>query len=293
MLSIEHVDVFFKDFQALNFHRSISIRKGEKIGLIGSNGAGKSTLIKAILGLVPYQGKIVCAIPQNEIAIHMQQNNYNEAVPVRTVMEAILGHSLKHDKAVNALIDLFDFRPHLKKKFKQLSGGQKQRLTLILVMAQNSPLTIFDEVTSGLDYETRQTLIDSIRSYYQNHEASIIMVSHYYEELEFLVDKILYIEEGQFVAFGTKEELFNKYCGHSVYILNRSDVCETLLASYHQLKSPEHIVALSCRDAEEERSLTDFLIKHNINYKRSTNDIEIMSLNAYEVFKKGGRYEEV
>lgn len=62
---------------------------------------------------------------------------------------------------------LFYFGKNLKKKYKELSGGQQQRLTLIMVLYADAPITFFDEVTTGLDFETRQ-LMDKIRQWYKN-----------------------------------------------------------------------------------------------------------------------------
>ncbi|MDF2872097.1 MAG: transporter related [Anaerocolumna sp.] len=102
------------------------------------------------------------------------------------------------------------------KKYAALSGGQKQRHTIILVLIQDSPLVFFDEVTSGLDFETRQKLMTKLVEWYSNKPTTLCVVSHCYEELEQLVNKLLILERGQVVDFGSKDELFRKYCGKTV-----------------------------------------------------------------------------
>ncbi|RRC94163.1 ABC transporter ATP-binding protein [Erysipelotrichaceae bacterium OH741_COT-311] len=282
MIELKNLEVFYKDFKALSILETIRIQQGEKVGIIGSNGAGKTTLIKAILGLAYYEGMIQLDVLQESIAIHMQQNEYSSIVSVKVVMEAILGCSLKQHKVANELIDYFDFRGCLHKKFKHLSGGQKQRLTLILVMCQNAPITIFDEVTSGLDFETRQRLMEKVSEYYRDRQQTVLLVSHYYQELEYLVDKILILEKGQFVDYGDKETLFKKYCGNTVYIMNRQKEL-SFLKGFKEIVAPDHLVAISCSNQEEELALTKLLVEHNVDYKRSISDIEIMSLNAKHV----------
>jgi ABC-2 type transport system ATP-binding protein len=64
----------------------------------------------------------------------------------------------------------------LKKRFAQLSGGQKQKLTIILVLMQNKPLTFFDEVTSGLDFESRIKLMPKIKEWYKENDGAVCMV---------------------------------------------------------------------------------------------------------------------
>ena len=91
MIRLDNVKVTFKEKIAVDLGRTVEIKDGERMGIIGSNGAGKTTLLKSILGVVPYKGKISLEIPVSKIAVHMQQNEYIETVPVRIVMEMIMG----------------------------------------------------------------------------------------------------------------------------------------------------------------------------------------------------------
>ena len=109
-------------------------------------------------------------------------------------------------------------------------------------------------------------------------------MSHYYEELEQLADKILLLDQGKVVAFGRTEELFKTYCGNAIFILDNNQVNGGLTKGFRTLKSPNHLIALSCRDREEERELLSILMDNNVNFKRSNSDIEIMSINAREQF---------
>ena len=280
MIDINQLSVHYQNNRALDIREAIHIGAGERIGIIGSNGAGKTTLIKAILGSVPSRGSIRLGIPQHRIAVHMQQNEYSSAVRVRCVMEAILGCTLEQHPAAWELIRFFDFETSLKKRFSQLSGGQKQRLTLILVMCADSPLTIFDEVTSGLDFETRQRLVAKLSDWYRGRTNTLLLVSHYYEELEQLADKLLYLEHGRLVAFGEKHDLFQKYCGRAVLIADRTKQAERMAGDWPRLAAPGHLLALRCDSEADEARLTERFRQANLNYKRSNNDIEIMTLSA-------------
>ena len=95
MLTLDRVKVSFKDKVALDLGRTIEIADNDRVGVIGSNGAGKSTLIKSILGVVNYQGSIKRGIEADKIAVHMQQNEYIDTVPLRIILEMLIGGRIR------------------------------------------------------------------------------------------------------------------------------------------------------------------------------------------------------
>ncbi len=282
LLSIQNMEVRYGQETALHITSPITISEGDRIGVIGSNGAGKTTLIKSILGLVNYQGSILTNLAPEQIAVHMQFNEYTDAMPVKYVMEAILATRISQNPRLQELIRYFEFETCLKKKFSKLSGGQKQRFTIIMVMMQEAPLTFYDEVTSGLDFETRQKLVEKLANWYQGKTASLLIVSHYYEELELLADKLLILDKGRVIDFGYRNELFQKYCGKSVIIIDHTPENEALINDFKRITAPAHLIAISCQGSEDEQKITELLIHNNINYKRSNRDIEMIYMNAKE-----------
>lgn len=284
LLTIKQLQVKYGNQTALQIDSPISFEKGERIGVIGSNGAGKSTLVKTILGLTDYEGRIVTHLKPEQIAVHMQANAYVTTMPVKRIMEAILNTKVKDNKELQELISFFEFEECMPKRFNALSGGQKQKFTIIMIMMQKAELTCYDEVTSGLDFETRQKLMEKLVEWYRDKEDSLIIVSHYYEELEQLADKILLLDSGKVVAYGKPEELFRKYCGSAIFILDNNQTNRSLTEGFRTLKSPNHLLALSCIDKDEEGRLLSLLVDNNVNFKRSNSDIEIMSINAREQF---------
>lgn len=280
LLSIENLTVCYGKDVALQIESPILIEEGDRIGIIGSNGAGKSTFIKSILGLVNYQGSIRTRLTMEQIATHMQSNEYTDSMATKYIMEAILRTRISRNQKLQELIQYFEFEDCLRKKYSKLSGGQKQRFTIIMVMMQDAPLTIYDEVTSGLDFETRQKLVEKMASWYQDRDSSLCIVSHYYEELEQLANKLLILDKGRVIDYGKKEELFRKYCGRAVIILNHSKEKEALFQPFKKLASPAHLIALPCETEEKERELISLLIAHNMDYTRSTTDIEMIYSNA-------------
>ena len=284
LLTIGQLEVKYGSQTALKIEDPISFKKGERIGIIGSNGAGKSTLIKAVLGLVPYRGRIITQLKPEQMAVHMQFNGYVTTMPVRYIMETILGTKIAKNKELQELISFFDFESCLPKRFNALSGGQKQKFTIILVMFQKAGLTFYDEVTSGLDFETRQKLTEMLSQWYRDKDDTLVVISHYYEELEQLADKLLILDKGRVVDFGRKNELFERYCGRVVIIMENSGKNKELSKGFPVLKSPEHLLAISCKSKEQERELMMILTENNVNFKRSNSDIEMMFMNARERF---------
>lgn len=280
MIHINELQVRYGSHLALDLQGPITIEPGERVGIIGSNGAGKTTLLNALLKLVPSRGKFQINTPIPEIAVHLQQNNYAETMAVKHVIETVTGTRVGKDAKLDELIEFFAFGSSLKKRFHNLSGGQKQRMTLILVLYQDAPVVFFDEVTSGLDFESRQGLVDLLMDWYDRSNTTLCYITHYYEELEKLVDKILFLDEGHLVAFGEKEELFRRYVGRSVYILSRTPEHEQLIEGFAELKAPAHLIALSSPDMQTDTQISTRLNHANVNYKRSTSDVEIMSFNA-------------
>ena len=287
MITINNLEVKYGKELALLIKSPIKFENGDRVGIIGSNGAGKTTLVNSILGLIKYNGSINTKIKPEEMSAHMQFNNYVDTMAVKYIIEGILDTKIKNNKKLQELIEFFDFNGCLNKRYSALSGGQKQRLTIILVLIQDTPLVFFDEVTSGLDFETRQQLMSKIEEWYRNKNTTICIVSHYYEELEQLTNKILILEKGKVVDFGDKEELFRKYCGKSIIILANNDENLEITKNFRKIKSPDHLIAVSCISSEEELEVVKLLIEKDISFKRSNSDIEIMSINAKNKVNSG------
>ncbi len=292
LLRINNLNVQYGKMTALTITAPITIEKGDRIGVIGSNGAGKSTLIKSLLGIVNYTGSVDSTLTPSDMAVHMQFNEYTNSMAVKYIMEAILQTSIRKNKKLQELISYFEFEKCLNKKYKVLSGGQKQRFTIILVMMQDSPLTFYDEVTSGLDFETRQKLVEKLVNWYQDKEAGLCVVSHYYEELEQLTNKLLILEQGTVIDFGNREELFHKYCGRAIIVLDNNEKNQLLAEKYQKLAAPKHLIALACNTQEIELEITALLTENNVNYKRSNNSIEMIFINAKAQAVSGGSSNE-
>jgi ABC-2 type transport system ATP-binding protein len=282
MLKIKDLQVKYKDFTALNIHGEINIKKNEIVGIIGANGAGKSTLIKALTNQVSYTGYIE---KPKSIAVHMQENPYPNILTCQTIMEGLLKTTVKKDKKLRGLIDFFSFQSLLKKKVTQLSGGQKQKLTLIMVLYQDAPLTCFDEMTAGLDFEARSRLMEKIQEWYSGKNATLLLVTHYFDEIEKLANKLLIIDKGCLIDFGGTGELFKKYIGYSTVIVE-GDEEKLGLPTGIQIVSDKGKQAFSFANKVEEEEGIKVLASLGKKFSISNDNIELIYLNAISQSKK-------
>jgi len=280
LLTIESMKVNYGNFVALNIAEKITIEEGDRIGIIGNNGAGKTTFAKALCGMVNYSGNVSGRLKPSDIAIHLQDNNYIARMPVTLIIEMILNTSIKKNQKLFEIIQVFDFEPCLKKRFAQLSGGQKQKMTIIIILMQDKPLTFFDEVTSGLDFVTRVKLIEKVQEWYRRKAGAVCTISHYYDELEKFVTKLLIIHEGKIVDYGNADKLFEKYCSSVIYVIENNERSLKLIKNFKSIAAPLHLIALPASDKSVEKKLANLFAAEGINHKRTNKDFEILFVNA-------------
>jgi ABC-2 type transport system ATP-binding protein len=198
---------------------SLTIKRGMFFGLLGPNGAGKSTTIKCITGI----GKITSGrilvdgldvekdykLARGKVGLSPQDFNVDFFGTCEKNLDYMAGYyGIRKDvreKKVNELLKRFDLEEHRHKKFDQLSGGLKRRLVLARALVNEPALLILDEPTAGIDVEQRHALWGYLRELNQAG-TSIILTSHYLEEVEELCTDIAIINHGKIVASGTKEE---------------------------------------------------------------------------------------
>lgn len=282
MLKIKDLQVQYKDFTALNIQGEIDIQGNDIVGIIGANGAGKSTLIKALTNQLAYTGNIE---KPKDVAVHLQENPYPNVLTCQTIMEGLLKTTLNKDEKLKSLVAFFNFQNMLKKKVTQLSGGQKQRLTLIMVLYQDAPLTCFDEMTAGLDFEARSRLMEKIQEWYSGKKATLLLVTHYFDEIEKLANKLLIIDKGHMVDFGSTKDLFKKYVGYST-ILIEEDYEKLTLPTGIKIVSQKGKQAFSFANKKEEEEAIKALAVLGKKFSISNSSIEIIYLNALSQSKK-------
>ena len=217
IIKVSNIVKNYKDVKALK-GVSLSIEEGELYGLLGVNGAGKTTLIKILSGLTKKTGgeayikgysleemdeikKIVDISPQ-EVAV---ANNL-------TVYENLLFFQDLYNKKdidyLNMVVEALGLSDVLKKRAKTLSGGYQRRLSIAIGLMSKPEILFLDEPTLGLDVIARRELWNIIKKF--KGKITIILTSHYLEEIEALCDRIGVMSKGEILFEGTAAQMKEK-----------------------------------------------------------------------------------
>lgn len=215
-----HVDTLVKKYGekvAVN-GISLDIPKGQFFGFLGPNGAGKSTTIHCITGVSKItSGTILVGgtdvekeyrDARRKIGISPQEFNTDFFGKVCDILDFMAGYyglrKAERTQRIEELLERFELVEHREKKFNELSGGLKRRLILARALVHDPEFIILDEPTAGVDVEQRHALW----KYFRELNAAgktILLTSHYLEEVEMLCDRVVIINRGQIVADIPKE----------------------------------------------------------------------------------------
>lgn len=228
---------------------NLSINQGEIFGLLGPNGAGKSTTINSICGLLKInQGEILIdgismkddsleckkrlgLVPQ-EIAI-FDNLTARENVEFFGKLAGIKGALLK--ERVDEALEFVGLEGSGKKMPKAYSGGMKRRLNIACAIAHHPKVIILDEPTVGIDPQSRNHILESVRKL-NKIGSTIIYTTHYMEEAETLCSRIAIMDHGRLIADGTREELKKLVHEEEKIIIGGSDISFSALSEIKALK---------------------------------------------------------
>lgn len=210
---VKDLTLSYKGVCAVN-HVSFTAVQGEILAIIGPNGSGKTSTVECIEGLRnPDHGSIQVfgKNPWKErsemyklMGVQLQETEYPSKIWVEE--QCRLFASFYDDPADwKLLLSQLNLADKRKQPIQKLSEGEKQRLSILLSLMGRPKLLIMDEITTGLDPEVRQNMWQSFDAIRKNG-VTIILVSHYLDEVEALADKILYLEQGKQCFWGTQEQ---------------------------------------------------------------------------------------
>src|ERR1700744_658858 len=219
-LSISHLRKVYRSGTVAVEDISLHIPEGEFFGFLGPNGAGKSTTIHCITGVAePTGGKIeifgIDAVKNYREARRLvglcpQEFNVDPFANPRQIVDWMGGDfgmgAKQRKERIDYLIERFDLVPHQKKQFRELSGGLKRRVVLARALINDPKLIILDEPTAGVDVELRRVLWRYLAEINKDGR-TILLTSHYLEEVERLCRKIAIVSKGRVVREGTKDEM--------------------------------------------------------------------------------------
>ena len=215
IVSINNVCKNYKSKQALK-NVSLDITQGELFGLLGVNGAGKTTLIKILCGLTKKtEGNVLINNLNLDtdidkikeiIDISPQETSVANNLTVKENLEFFANIYHKNSQEiVDEVVKNFRLADVLNQKAKTLSGGYKRRLSIAVALISKPKILFLDEPTLGLDVLARRELWEIIKKLKQN--ITIILTSHYLEEIEHLCDRVAILSEGKLLKVGTINEI--------------------------------------------------------------------------------------
>ncbi|OGG61167.1 hypothetical protein A3C87_03385 [Candidatus Kaiserbacteria bacterium RIFCSPHIGHO2_02_FULL_49_34] len=195
------------------------VPRGQFFGLLGPNGAGKSTTIHCLTGIaMPSSGTLRIAgydvvqdyrTARTKVGLSPQEFNVDIFSTVQQIIDFMGGYygldKATRTRRVDALLTQFDLQAHKDKQFQHLSGGMKRRVMLARAMVHEPEVLILDEPTAGVDVEQRHELWKHLEAL-NAQGVTIVLTSHYLEEVERLCDRIAIINGGTIVADAMKEE---------------------------------------------------------------------------------------
>lgn len=203
----------YGDYTAVD-RLSFQVRKGEVFGLLGANGAGKSTTIECVLGTKSFDSGTVTIFgsePKKDrknlfqkIGVQFQQCDYQPEIRVSELCEET-ACLYKEPADWKELCRRFGIGDKLNTDVKSLSGGERQRLFIVLALVPNPELVFLDELTTGLDAKTRRG-VWGILTELKKKGLTILLTSHFMDEVETLCDEICILRQGKSVFNGTVGE---------------------------------------------------------------------------------------
>lgn len=203
----------YGDYAAVD-NLSFQVKKGEVFGLLGANGAGKSTTIECVLGTRKMDCGEVRILEMNpikerekvfdKVGVQFQEAKYQELVKVEELCE-MTAAVYKNPQNYEKLLDEFGIADKRKTFVKELSGGERQRLFIVLALIPNPEVVFLDELTTGLDARARRE-VWNILLRLKKQGLSILLTSHFMDEVEALCDEILILKKGKTVFHGTVDE---------------------------------------------------------------------------------------
>ncbi|NLL00488.1 MAG: ABC transporter ATP-binding protein [Clostridiales bacterium] len=292
-VSVDNLVKKYGEFTAVD-HISFNVKKGEIFGLLGPNGAGKSTTLNVITTLTDFdKGEVVVdgrdirqdkksikqligMVPQ-DIAIYNHLTAY-ENVKFFASLYGLRGS--KFTKNVTEALEFVGLSDKIKAKPRKMSGGMRRRLNIACGIAHDPQLIVMDEPTVGVDAQSREHILNSIRLL-RDRGATVIYTSHYMQEVEEICDRIAILDKGKMIACGTEPELVSMVTDvMSVYVetkiplgFDREAFCKKtkLMPGVKGIIAEDSLIRV---DISIEQNSIERIIQEFINYELPINNIK-------------------
>ncbi len=194
----------------------LEVEPGCWLGIVGPNGGGKSTLLKALLGLIPHQGKIYLDWYQGHngnVGYLPQLAPFDATLPI-TVLDYLrmvsedrpVWFRYKHNRKITEMMMRFDIANFANKRLGTLSTGERQRVLLCGALINEPDILLLDEPLAGVDKQGHQLVLDILSEYHQQGK-SILMVEHHWQVVESYCQQVALID-GTLTQSGSPVQIF-------------------------------------------------------------------------------------
>lgn len=214
IIELKNVTKKYGDFTAVD-SISLTVRRGETLGILGPNGAGKTTTLEMIEGLkaitsgtIHLDGLDVARDTdkvKSQIGVQLQSAQFFENLSLIELVE-IFGALYGNKVDAMQLLEEVELTDKAKNQAKELSGGQRQRLSVAIALVNDPQVLFLDEPTTGLDPQARRHLWELVKKI-KSRGKTIILTTHYMDEAEVLCDRIAIMDHGKIIALDTPENL--------------------------------------------------------------------------------------
>ena len=219
LASMKNVVKRYGEFTALD-NLQLDIKEGEILGLLGPNGAGKTTAIRSLCGLIPIDSGEITVFGKKQ---HINNNEVKKGMGIVTQEISVFSdltaiqnlryfgelYGLKGselDKNVKRVLEFIGLTDRANKKPGTFSGGMQRRLNIGCALVHRPKLVIMDEPTVGIDPQSRNHILDSVRQI-ASEGTTVIYTTHYMEEVQALCNNITIMDTGRVIASGTIDQL--------------------------------------------------------------------------------------
>ena len=274
-IQVSHVAKSFGNTHAV-IDVSFDVERGEIFGLLGPNGAGKTTTIRMMLdifrpdrGTVSVLGGPMTEEKKDRIGYMPEERGLYQDAPLERCLLYLA--SLKSVPASEArarlgeYLERFDLAAHKAKKVKELSKGMQQKAQIINTLLPQPELVVIDEPFTALDPINTQLVKDMMREL-REQGTTILMSTHQMQQVEELCDRILLIDDGRDVLYGSLDAIRRDYSGHAVLISSADEI--PLVLGVEEVSEHNGAIKLSLAEDTTPQDVLRTLVAHEVILER-------------------------
>lgn len=271
---------------------SFSIEDHSIVSIVGHNGAGKSTLIQAIMQNLNYAGSITYGFDKNElykyIRVQTQTSTFEKNAKVKDIIQLYV-ELLDSQETVDKLLQSVQMLPFKNTYLEKLSGGEKQKIAVLLATIGNPKLIILDELTTGLDVMSRRMIWDLLNKIRKEKGVSILLTSHFLDEVEYLSDYVIVMEQGTIKLQGTVRDIIDNAFAKQKLATCLVDSSFRFTNLKYAYKQQSNKLMIEYKEEQEKDVFDNLKISggYDIQLQQRTFEDAFLKVIGYELDEKG------